>query len=252
MENKTRFTKSRVIAFSLLSLLPVALIVLGIRLLFISAAFNLSFALAYFVLPIVVISLFALTVFFVEKLYLKIIACVLVFLFFVFSLFCFIIYGKSETLYVYKNEEVSDNYVDIAPFMPTLSDISQPEILEYYKYHSSQLVFFTCDTDTLICKYDEDEYLKQKELVSKNYVFESDMVGKLEHFCSPQTKVYGYEFKVLDLDEYGLLYPKELAFIATNDEENEILYMSFYDDDLDYIESLKEFIKTDCGFKHIR
>jgi hypothetical protein len=47
-------------------------------------------------------------------------------------------------------------------------------------------------------------------------------------------------------------YPKRLMFVATNDETNEIVYLSFYDDDLDYIVSLGDFLIDDCGWKHIR
>jgi len=31
-----------------------------------------------------------------------------------------------------------------------------------------------------------------------------------------------------------------------------IIYISFYDDDIDYLTSLSEFINDDCGWKYIR
>jgi len=44
----------------------------------------------------------------------------------------------------------------------------------------------------------------------------------------------------------------QLIFIATIDVTQEIIYMSYYDDDRDYITSLTDFILDDCGFKHIQ
>lgn len=43
-----------------------------------------------------------------------------------------------------------------------------------------------------------------------------------------------------------------MYLIATNDATREIVYLFFFDDDLDYIEDLDEFIRNDCGWKHIR
>ncbi|MBQ9085400.1 MAG: hypothetical protein IJY24_07090, partial [Clostridia bacterium] len=72
--------------------------------------------------------------------------------------------------------------------------------------------------------------------------------------CNPFAKINDYSFRVLDInEEYGLEidYPKRLVIIVTNDQDNSISYTAFYDDDLDYIESLEEFLLNDCGWKHI-
>ena len=72
--------------------------------------------------------------------------------------------------------------------------------------------------------------------------------------CNPFAKINDYSFRVLDInEEYSLEidYPKRLVFIATNDQDNSISYTAFYDDDLDYIESLEEFLLNDCGWKYI-
>ena len=53
-------------------------------------------------------------------------------------------------------------------------------------------------------------------------------------------------------ERYGYSYPKKMGFVGTNDQTCEIVYLSFADDDLDYIESLSDFISNSCGFKHIR
>ena len=68
--------------------------------------------------------------------------------------------------------------------------------------------------------------------------------------CDPTVELDGYFFRTLSIEEFN--YPKRLMFVATNDETNEIVYLSFYDDDLDYIVSLGDFLSDDCGWKHIR
>ena len=256
MESKKRVPKSQIIAFSLLSLLPAVLIVMVLRtLIFGNLLFNLTVALTYFIVPAVIILLFALVCFFAKKRFLKILLSALIFVLFISSFPVAGFFGIFEELDVYKNEEVQSHYSVNVERMPSLADISQAESIEYYDYHSSMLAgFITCDCDTLICKYSNDEYLLQKELLDKKYVFQNEPLTTMpdEPECKPTVEVNGYTFRALSVDEYELFYPKEVSFIATNDEENEILYMSFYDDDLDYIESMEEFILNDCGFKHIR
>ncbi|MBQ4120656.1 MAG: hypothetical protein IJD35_01440, partial [Clostridia bacterium] len=62
-----------------------------------------------------------------------------------------------------------------------------------------------------------------------------------------------YSFRTLDVNEYGseIQYPQRMVFIATNDQSNSIAYTAFYNNDLDYIESLEAFLLRDCGWKHI-
>jgi hypothetical protein len=68
--------------------------------------------------------------------------------------------------------------------------------------------------------------------------------------CEPVVELDGYTFRTLSLEDFN--YPKRLMFVATNDDTKQIVYLSFYDDDLDYIVSLEEFLMDDCGWKHIR
>lgn len=75
-----------------------------------------------------------------------------------------------------------------------------------------------------------------------------------EYPCEPFAEIHGYSFRVLDIsDTYGteIRYPAKMIFIATNDQSNSISYTAFYDDDIDYIESLEAFLLSDCGWKHI-
>ncbi len=248
------FTKPKILAFSLLCLLPVALMILGARqLLFSSRLFNLTFALSFIVLPVFTILLFALVLYLVNKRFARIILNTLVFILFVVLFFTISAFGLTERLYLYENEQVKSHYTQNVLCMPALSEFSNTEKLEFYNYTSYGLFgIIDYDTDTLICKYSEDEYLTHKKLLDKKYIYQNNLLDDSEYSNNPVAKINGYVFRALSSDEYELTYPKEIVFTATNDEENEILYMYFYDIELDYIESLEEFILNDCGFKYVR
>ncbi len=250
-QNKKRITKSQIVAFALLSLLPIAVIVFGIKLLITGTLVNFSFLVAFFILPILAITLFALVLFLVRKRSVKIGLCILVSILYVCSFSFINTFGLYEELNRYENEDITTNYSD-NELMPDLSEIAKPEKLEYYEYFSSQMGFFTCDADVLICKYNDSTYKSQKAMLDEKYVFQNGAMCAYEYECTSVVEIDGYVFRALSIAEYDLYYPKELILIATNDTEKEIVYMSFYDDDLDYIDSLEEFIMSDCGWKHIR
>ena len=67
-------------------------------------------------------------------------------------------------------------------------------------------------------------------------------------------KIDGYIFRMLSFDEYGdeLYFPKHIIFVGYSDESNEIIYGEFNDIELDFIESLEDFIQDDCCWKYIR
>lgn len=249
MNNKKQITKKQILAFVLLSIIPILAVLLGLVLLIkANTIINITFLLAFVFLPALAISLFALVTFLVKKLFVKIILSILILALFVGSFLGVDMLGKYEELRKYENDEIKTHYAQHNRLMPELSEITQPKKLEYYDYYSSALMgLFTCDVDALICKYDEDTYSRQKALLEEKYVFQTDAVKG-----EPTTEIDGYYFRMLSKNEYEMNYPKEVVLFATNDETNEIVYMSFYDYDLDSIDSLDEFILEDCGWQYIR
>ena len=134
--------------------------------------------------------------------------------------------------------------------MPSLSEVGQATHMAYYDYFSQQMGIFTCDADHLICQYDTEEYIAQKARLDEKYAFQINVMSESGYDCEPAVELDGYHFRTLSIEDF--MYPKRLMFVATNDETKEIIYLSFYDDDLDYIISLEEFLLDDCGWKHIR
>lgn len=106
----------------------------------------------------------------------------------------------------------------------------------------------------MICRYDQSEYLRQKALLDQKYTFQTDPMYSSDYVCQPTAQIDGYHFRLLsiegDYQEY-VEYPKHLTLIACSDQTNEIVYVSFRDDDLDDISSLEELISQDLGWTYV-
>ncbi len=248
MEKLKGFLKSRKFGFALVSLFPLFVFYLSVRLLVRHTVVNISFALTFILVPALAWILLYFTVFSNKKTAVKTGLSVCILAISAVLFLGLISFGIFEEYICYKNEKAETAYSEIENrYMPKLSEVGNPISIEYHYFCLTQMIFAS-DTDTLICKYDEENYEKQKELLDERYVFQNSDGLK----AWAPTTIDGYEFRMLSKDEYDLYYPKNIIYIATNDETKEIVYMNYYDDDLDYIDSLAEFIENDCGWKYIR
>lgn len=255
--NGNRHATKKELFFIVSIFIPVMAIVFGCILLFSDTLFNRAFAITYVVLPLISIVLLSLIIFAVKKTIPKIILTIVVLVVFGASFLIWSTFGTFESLRYTKDEKAGESYTEVceafAP-MPTLEEIGAYTQVEHYDYFSNYVGIFTCDADTLIVHYNADEYQAQKGLLESKYVFQKDEMTALNYICEPSVEIDGYLFRALDITgEYGfeVYYPKKLVFVVTNDRENTISYIAFCDDDLDYIESLEEFLLNDCGWKHI-
>ncbi len=169
-----------------------------------------------------------------------------------------IFWSKSENLLRYKNEQVVQSYAETVHrqcnALPYLSDIASFEQIEYYVYHGTQFIF-SWDSYTLICRYNEADYANTKVQIDESYIFQQTPIQYAENICQPSAEINDYTFRMLDNSHtpYQISsYPQFIGLIGTNDRTREIVYMYFYDPDLDYIDSLPDFINESCGWKHIR
>lgn len=253
MKQKKCISKKQISALTFASIIPVCAIIFGIELLTDNFIIKTSYIISYFILPFIVTALLTLVMFSGKKRLFKVLSSVMLLFLLSIVFTATTIVEKHEQISIFKDEEIKEFYVknDNSP-MPLLSEIAQPTKLDYYNYYSSHFGIFTCDSNTLICKYNEEMYTEQKELLDKKYIFQSNTVNDYGYNDEQATELDDYSFRLLSIDDYKINYPKAVFLIATNDTENEIVYMSFYNDDLDYIESLSEFIKEDCGWVYIR
>ena len=252
MDNKKTFDIEHVIVLALVSIFPVLVFVAGVGLIKEGMLITTSLVVSYFVFPVIAVLLFVVVLIKAKKDWLKGVLCVFVLVVFGISVLTCRLFQAYEIINKYENEELKTKYSEITnELMPSLNEISNPQKLEYYHYVSNFYIF-EADAKTLICEYDDITYSQQKAELEKKYVFQTDSIIDDENNCEPSAEIDGYSFRMISVDEYANHYPKEVVLVATNDGENEIVYMCFCDDDLDYIDSLDEFIIDDCGWEHIR
>lgn len=175
------------------------------------------------------------------------------------ALFFFLgILGKREMMDRYYGEDTELHYsksVEVFNVLPRLDEIGDTETIEFYDYFSSELGIFTREGYTLICKYNDNEYSYEKAEAENKYIFQEDGMSAWDYTCSPEASLGEYHFRALSVaGEYDgtINFPKRLVFFGTNDTTQEIIYICFYNDDIDYIEDLAEFLLDNCGWKYIR
>lgn len=257
MKTKINATNPRIVAYIISCVTPLLAIGFGIFLLLNDTIFNTSFLIVMIILPITTSVLLFFTVFSKMRIPVKIIVVILILLVFSITfLFGFTI-GRFEKLSQYEGAKAIEHYTTASQqsLLPNLDQVGQPLKIEYFEYYTAGFIIFTNDVHTLICQYAASEYETQKALLEETYIFQTAPMTAYEYSCSPTAKIGDYQFRALATDgTYGntIIYPKFMYFVALNDKTQEIVYLSAYDDDLDFIQSLEEFLKVDCGWNRIR
>lgn len=252
MNGKTKKSNIlRLVVFLFISILPVLAIIHGIILLCNGWLPNLPLLLSLFVFPLIIITCcFIILRANVLPIILKIVLCIVImgvstyfsFINYTFGMFYHIESYDSSTAIVKYEEDY-----DKKTALPNSKDINNYVSLEYHIFKSRNIIADPY-AQTLICKYNSEDYKTEKDKINKSYIFQKDKIGSTE----PEVNINHYEFKMLSDDTYYSFFPKYVGFIGFNDEANEIVYIYFNDIELDYIMSTKEFINEECGFKYIR
>lgn len=253
-----RFAPSRLIPFLCASVIPLLIAIDGVKLRAEGGILSPAFFAFHLVIPLCYILLFGLLMFAVKmERSVRVTLAITLSAWFVILFLGFTFFGEHRIIRQYGADELEEPYAAIReeyPLLPDLAEIGDPEDLTYYDYESSLLIFVD-ESDSLICRYSPEEYEREKAALAERYVFQTETMVICDHTCAPTAELDGYEFRVLSIEgvyEGEVYYPKCLYLIATNDETREIVYLNYYCVDLDYIEDLSEFIRNDCGWKHIR
>lgn len=256
MKEKFIFTKGRVVGFICCSLLPLFAIILGALMLTKGVVFNVGFATANFLIPLIAVGLLAWCIFRVAKTWRTVILSGIILPLFVVSYLFFFTFAGYMQVKRYEGAEAELQY-NVAKgentLMPELSEIGQTAGIEYHNVYSAFFIFST-ETDYLICRYTPDEYEIQKAALEMGYTFQEESITDAYSKCEPSAEMDGYQFRLLSVDKYkGTIdFPKNLVLIGYSDEAREIVYVAFNDIDLDYISSLKDFIVNTCGWKYVQ
>ena len=141
-----------------------------------------------------------------------------------------------------KTDNNIDNYVDdieayeASVFMPNLDNIGKYKDIEYFSKKDESI--FPEYSMQLVVKYNEEEFLKEKEILNTAYTYlESPQKADFDDtvFTIPieEFSAYGYDFKITKFED--TVYPKNFGMIGISDEKFEIVYLWIYAPDLDYI-----------------
>ena len=111
--------------------------------------------------------------------------------------------------------------------------------------HTAKVNLFRTDTYTLICRYDEQEYLEKKQWAESAYLaWREPLGGSMNEEILPEFEMDGFSFRVVE----GGFLTREMLFLGTSDEKREIAWIYFYDFDLDAVNPrLDEFLKEETG-----
>lgn len=257
MKITERTTKPRIAAYVISCVMPLLVIGFGILLLMNDAILNSNFLIVMIIFPIVTSVFLFCVIFSKMRASAKIIVVILILLLFAILFVLGFAFGHFENLRRYEGEEARQQFEESVCWevLPNLDEIGEPNSVEYIDYFSSEFLIFTNEVDALICQYAPVEYEIQKELLEEIYTFQTAPMTARGYSCNPTTKIGDYQFRTLVIDgtySNAINYPKCMNFVAHNDQTQEIVYLSAYDDDLDFIQSLEEFLKVDCGWNHIR
>ena len=135
-----------------------------------------------------------------------------------------ILWGLFGNTVSYKIEKYGDalESVDALPALYELGNFDDV----YFKYYCDRTLFFVSDAYTLKVSYDTQNYNREKELLSQNFVYQTDTLKYFDNAKEPHFQHNGFDFNVLDVNEYDLMYPKKLVFVGFSDEKQEIAYVS--------------------------
>ncbi len=251
------FTKRRCHIFLLATGLPLICFLFGLLRLAGAACFNTSFCITFILIPLITTGLLGLSIFCGRKQLPRQVMAIVFATLFVPAFLISLVYGQFDKIWRYSGQEAGQRYTEaefLNELMPALTDIGEPLDMEYIHFRYNAFIFLG-DTDYLICRYTPEEYQAQKAQLEKTYRFREDNITLHEYEFAPRAVLDGYQFRMADEIEASsppFWYPKYMVLVGCSDETNQIIYLSYFDTDLDYITSIPDFLHTECGWNYIR
>lgn len=137
--------------------------------------------------------------------------------------------------------------IDIPPCPYELPYISELENYGDYDFHymARRYGIFNAHAYILVVSYPQMNYLLEKDALNTRYIWLTDKVRGESEGISPKFNLDGFLFQAVE----GGYYPKEMLLIGTSDENCQIAYIYFWDQDLDYIApSFDAFVLEETGW----
>ena len=264
MDKAFAVTKSRLDTFLFTALLPLLGIGCGVLSLIMKACINQTFLITFVLFPLGAIGLLALCIFSPMRHLFKGLLSAIALILFVVLFLGGKLFGTHVVLERYNNEDAAPHYASILEYddrMPSIDEIDQPVNIEYCNVKTRYFIFFP-EADYLICRYTEEEYARQKSILDAKYIFQRETMYSYDDLnetytdpCEPVAELDGYQFRVLSTEmgyAHHTDYPWHMNLIGCSDEEQQIIYLSFNDTDVDYHTSLRDFLYEECGWRYVR
>lgn len=154
------YSSKRLVAMIIAALIPTLVLLFAITLLFFGVILNISFAFAFFLVPLLACGLLALCIFSELFTSTKKFLVALILIVFVVGMFFCLFFVDYEAYHRYTADAVAEEYSAIADrfeAMPSLDEIGNPTNIEYVNYFATKFIF-SWDAYYLICQYDKETY----------------------------------------------------------------------------------------------
>lgn len=117
-----------------------------------------------------------------------------------------------------------------------------------FDYTAKRVSVFESHAYTLICKFSDDLYTKEKANLDNKYEYLKTDTPGLQVYLKTEFELNGFSFSTIK----GGDYPKDMLFVGFSDSTNEIAYIYYHDMDLDSVSpSITDFIKKETGWNNI-
>lgn len=145
--------------------------------------------------------------------------------------------SNDEKDYVFYVNEVNGGYLN----MPKIDEVGNFNNLSINR-KSTIIFIWNIETVSLVLNYTEENFKEEIKKIYLKYNFVDETKENLTDFSA---SVDGYDINIVETEEFFEEYycPKSFLMIGINENTNSILYMYYYDIDLDKIDNLDEFIK---------
>jgi len=173
----------------------------------------------------------------------------------IFSLFSYGMLGHVE-FDVYEGIENINAYNESLPpeenrnfFEPYVETESYGEFEDVTYYHYLSTGMFQQMAETTIIKYDEVNFQKETDKISSEKYFYEKSADVFASDPVPVFSFAGFNFRLEKRTEYW--YPKEMNFVGINEETKEIVYVHFFDFDLDSVWDFADLLDSYCGWRYV-
>lgn len=107
----------------------------------------------------------------------------------------------------------------------------------YFQSHKTGYLLFTSYGSLIVADYNNSEFEEQMIYLDKLKYQTETILFDESNYILPETEfqIGDWQFKVLENKSLNYSIPKSIDFIAVNKSELSIAYLTFYDQDIDYL-----------------